>query len=104
MTSIDATHDGSTHHDQERPSYDDINTPVIVLVGVISAIVTLLTIMFVQGMYYNWQNSYLREVTVKPVSIPSNAEIARQKSVLEGGDGVISIEQAMEKFIKKYGK
>ena len=49
--------DSNTTH--EAPSYDDVNTPVIVLVGAISALVTLLTIMFVQGLCYHWQNSFL---------------------------------------------
>ena len=48
------THETTNHDDHghgEGPSYDDINTPVIVLVGAISAIVTLLTIMFVPVSY-----------------------------------------------------
>ncbi len=41
-TTANEVHDGHGHG--EPPSYDDINTPVIVLVGAIAAIVTLITI------------------------------------------------------------
>lgn len=95
------------HHGQapERPSYDDINTPVVVLVGAISAIVTLLTIMFVQGMYYHWQNSFIHTRSSEVSSIPAVQQIEAQKELLAGGDGkTISIDKAMQSVVKKYGK
>ncbi len=104
MTVIDAGHDGHSSHGSEAPSYDDLNTPVIVFAGVISAIVTLLTIMFVQGMYYHWQNSYLKVRSAEVVSLPANDQIAVQKAVLDGGDGVLPIDAAMQTVIKRYGK
>jgi hypothetical protein len=104
MTTADATHDQHTHTGSEVPSYDDINTPVIVLVGIISAIVTLLTIMFVQGMYYHWSNSFLKDKTSEVVSIPASQTVLDQKALLKGGDGVFSIEEAMQAVVSKYGQ
>ena len=105
MTTADTIHDGHANAEHEVPSYDDINTPVIVLVGIISAIVTLLTIMFVQGMYYHWQNSYLKVRSSEVQSVPANQMVLNeQKALLEGGDGVASIEKAMQAVVSKYGK
>ena len=109
MTTTEAIHneltpDSHGHHEHEAPSYDDVNTPVIVLVGAISALITLLIIMFVQGLCYHWQNSYIKTHTTEAVSMPANEQIAQQKSVLAGGDGIVPIDQAMEQVIAKYGK
>ncbi len=104
MTTAESLHNKQDNSSVEPPSYDDVNTPVIVLVGVIRALVTLLTIMFVQGMCYHWQNSYLKEQSSQAVSMPANQQIEKQKAVLAGGDGVIPIDEAMQKVVAKYGK
>ena len=104
MTVIDAGHDGHSSQGSETPSYDDLNTPVIVIVGIISGIVTLLTIMFVQGMYYHWQNSYLKLRSTEAVSTTANDTIAAQRKILQGGDEILPIDQAMQNVLKKYGK
>ncbi len=91
------------HGAHETPSYDDINTPVIVLVGAISALVTLLTIMFVQGLCYHLQNSYLQSKSTDAVSMPANKQIAEQKQILSGGDGIVPIDKAMRSVVAKYG-
>jgi len=96
----EATHD---NHGHEAPSYDDINTPVIVLVGAISAIVTLITIMFVQGLCYHWQNSYLQKRSVEPENMPAVIAVNEQKEMLTGIDGLVSIEDAKKKVIATYG-
>ena len=101
MTDTEHTND---HGHDEVPSYDDINTPVIVLVGAISAIVTLITIMFVQGLCYHWQNSYLTRRSKEVENMPAVVEINKQKEVLEGGDGIVPIEDAMKKVVATYGK
>ena len=103
MTTAESTHEETTESPYEPPSYDDINTPVVVLVGLISALVTLLIIMFVQGMCYHWQNNYLTERTTSAANMPANQQIAKQKAVLEGGDGVVPIETAMQEVITKFG-
>ena len=43
-TTIENTAGEHDSHTRVRPSYDDINVPVILLIGVISAIITLLII------------------------------------------------------------
>ena len=103
MTTAESTQEETTESPYEPPSYDDINTPVVVLVGLISALVTLLIIMFVQGMCYHWQNNYLNERTTSAVNMPANQQIAKQKATLEGGDGVVPIETAMQEVISKFG-
>ena len=100
-TTANDIHDGHGHG--EPPSYDDINTPVIVLVGAISAIVTLITIMFVQGLCYHWQNSYLKMRSAKAENMPAVQEIAKQKEMLAGGEGLTSIDDAMKKVVANYG-
>jgi len=59
--------------------------------------------MFVQGLCYHWQNSYLKERSAKAESMPAVKEIARQKELLAGGDGLVSIDDAMKKVVTAYG-
>jgi len=91
-----------SHAGHQTPSYDDVNTPVIVLVGAISALVTLLTIMFVQGLCYHWQNSYLRMRSAQVENMPAVVQIDTQKSELETAKVPIAV--AMEKVVASYGK
>ena len=110
MTSATAEHD--THdegHDENadagstKPSYDDVNTPVIVLVGLISAVVTLLTIFFVQGLCYHWQNSfYERRADEYEKKLEKGEIMDTQKAQLDSAP--ISIEDAMNKVVEQYGK
>ena len=91
--------DTNTAH--EAPSYDDVNTPVIVLVGAISALVTLLTIMFVQGLCYHWQNSFLIRNAAGVEAMPSAVQIQEQKEDLFKAP--VPINLAMEEIVSKYG-
>ena len=45
---------------RKHPNYDDINTPVVVLIGFISLVVTLLTIWAVEGLYYHWYSDLVQ--------------------------------------------
>ena len=90
--------------DDNRPSYDDVNTPVIILIGAISAIVTLLSVMFVQGLCYHLQNSYERQRAAQVDHRPSREIVEAQKKVLEGGEGITEISEAMTKVVSSYGK
>lgn len=101
-THSDSAHD--SHH--EKPSYDDINTPAIIIVGLISALFTFLIIAFVQGLYYQWNNSYVRERSTDYVNKPVKKIIDAQKQALDGNPeaGTISIEEAMNKVLAEYGK
>ena len=94
--------ESETTHAHETPSYEDLNTPVIVLVGAISAIVTLLTILFVQGLYYHWSNSYTQKRLEQTGVMPAVAEINEQKAALKTCD--VPIEDAMQKVVAAYGK
>ena len=97
----------SAQHDAEhtRPRYDDINTTVVLLVGIVSAIVTLLTIWFVQGIAYQWQNSYIRDRSLGVANTPVQEIINDQKAMLVGSseEGTISIDDAMQKVVAEYG-
>lgn len=84
---------------QDLPSYDDINTPVVVMVGVISAILTLLAMMFVQGLFYHWEGQFSSRPMVHSVlSDPRES----QKEVLTSGP--VSIDQAIEKVVANFQK
>ena len=61
MASTTATSDAHEDHGRTAPSYDDVNTPVVWLVAIISVLATFLTIAFVQGMYYHWESAYLKK-------------------------------------------
>ena len=61
----------SDHNNAEPPSYDDINTSAVVLTGAIAALVTLMTIYFVQGVAYRWQNSVLQPVSYTHLTLPT---------------------------------
>jgi hypothetical protein len=97
-----ANTDDHGHGGHEPPSYDDLNTPAILLVGVISALVTLLTIMFVQGLCYHWQNSYLTKQSVLADEMPVVERIKAQKEQLVKAE--VPIEDAMQKIVATYGK
>ncbi len=99
------THNDHSHQTvTEKPSYDDVNTSAIFLVGIISSIVTILIISVVQGLCYHWQSSVTAEQNKKYSSILVKPIIDGQKKVLEGGDGVLPITEAMNRVVAKYGK
>ncbi len=83
------------------PSYDDVNTPVIFMVAFISAALTFLVIALVQGMSYHWEKAYLKKIEV--IAAPAAEKVADQKKVLEGGEGIVPIKEAMAQVIEKYG-
>ncbi len=89
------TIDGHGHGD--TPSYDDINTPAILLVGAISALVTLLTIMFVQGLCYHWQNSQRERLEKEVEHMPAVVQVQEQKDELVAAK--VSIDDAMKKVV-----
>ena len=81
--------------DQAAPtggSYDDINVPVVLMVGVISVIVTIATIFFVQGLCYQWHNGFIRERSYDYVNEPVRAMVEDQKNLLNGNvEGIKSL-------------
>ena len=91
---------------QSGPSYDDINTPVILMVGAISAILTICTIFFVQGVFYQWKNGYVRERSYDYVNEPVREIVESQKAMLDGDSekGIKPMTETMDEVIKQYGK
>jgi len=100
MTTIETT-SHSPSNERELPSYDDVNAPMVFFVGVVSALLTLIAVMFVQGLYYHWSNEFRHQFN-QPEVTPVEEQIARQKALLEGGDGRLSIEEAMKRVAEKY--
>lgn len=100
-TTNNSSHDS---HGREKPSYDDINTTAVVVVGLISALFTFLIIAFVQGLYFQWNNSYVRERSTEYVNKPVKKLIDNQKNMLNGTEeGTIPIEEAMELVLDEFG-
>jgi hypothetical protein len=96
----------SGHHSPARPSYDDINVGVVILIGVISTAVTLATIWFVEGIYYHWHNGLVRERNFD-VTNPIQADIIHKKKLVLDGDterGITSIESVMPTVIQRFEK
>ncbi len=88
------------------PRYDDINTPVILMAGAISAIITVCTIFFVQGLYYQWSNSYIRERSTDYVNESVLEIVNGQKALLNGNQeqGVKPVSETMNEVISEFGK
>ncbi len=86
-----------------KPHYDDINTPVIVLVGVLSTIVTIATIALVQGLCYQWEKWELNSERKQVVNYPATVEVTKQKAELDGSDKTISIDDAMKQVVAEFG-
>lgn len=84
---------------QDAPSYDDINTPVVVMVGVISAVLTLLAMMFVQGLYYHWEDRFL---ATPAMTSSEKEEIDQQKKALSAG--TITIDEAIGKVVSDFSQ
>ena len=98
------TDDHGTDHAAggERPRYDDINTPVIFLVGFISTIATFLTIAFVQGLYYQWHDYQVRIVETENTPVLKIVEDQKQNLTGQVAD-TVSIDESMKQVIAQYG-
>ena len=83
--------------------YDDIPVSKVLYFGAIAVICTLLSFLFVKGLLNWWTNSFEAQRRAEVVESPANMEIAEQKKVLEGGEGIISIEEASKKVLEQYG-
>jgi hypothetical protein len=73
----DTTGSDSTHVHDAVPRYDDVNVPFIVVLGISSAIITYVSIVFVQGLYYHWNHEQMK---IKEFSRPiAAAEVIKQQ-------------------------
>jgi len=102
-THSDAT-GGSDEKQLESPRYDDINVPVVIMWGFISAIATLTTILFVSGVYHVWSSQWEQARQGQFVNQPAREQVDTQRAILSGGDGVTSIAEAKAKVLEKYKK
>ncbi len=85
-----------------RPSYDDVNSMAIFMTVIISSIVTVVIVAAVQGMAYQFQNSFTAAQNKAYPQLQSVQKIdAQKKSLL---DAPTPIEAAMENVIKQYGR
>lgn len=105
-------HSHSAHaasEQSDRPQYDDVNTGIILMVGLISAIVTFLAIGFVQGLAYRWE-AYFEQQRTQVVNQKVKAEVEAQRAILSstnGADGQpvsgrVSIEDAKKAVLEKF--
>ena len=99
-------HSDHGHGGHEKPRYDDINVPAVVMVGFISAVLSLVTIFFVQGLCYQWHNSYIRDRSTDYVNKPVKEVIDGQRAMLAGDTekGIISVDETMKKVVEEFGK
>ncbi len=99
--------DASINSDEtprEAPRYDDVNVPVVVMWGFISALVTLITILFVSGVYNVWSQSVIDAKEGKFVNQPAREQVEAQRAILSGGEGVKPIAEAKQLVLEKYKK
>lgn len=89
-----------------KPAYDDINVPVVILIGVISTVITLVTIWFVEGIYHRWHNSFVRSVNYEVANFAQTEIVNQQKRLLEGDadKGVASLESVIPGIVQRYNK
>ncbi len=112
MTTTTADHEyenrseAAAHSDggRQRPSYDDVNVPVVFLVGVISMILTFVTIWFVEGIYYQWKNGLVEQVNYEVSNTLQQQTLDRQKSLLDGDadKGITSLESVLDDVVGRY--
>lgn len=100
----------SDHNEHPKPRYDDVNMPVVVLLGILSAILTFVIIVFVQGLYYSWENSLIQKDWASRVPTPQEKIIADQKEIRDGyfsaadGKVYIPVNAAMAKIVENGGE
>lgn len=91
--------------ERQKPSYDDINTPAIVMVAMISAVITYAIVVLVQGMTYHMEFNMIKERSYGQQHLASVKAIDEQKANLQANDkGRISIEEAMQDTLKQLAK
>lgn len=94
--------DQADHHG-EKPSYDDVNVPVVVMVAFLSVIFTVVVIAVVQGIYNQWSASFINERQYSVNDTRRDELIESQREKLQAGDnGRTSIEEAMQNTLKEY--
>ncbi len=101
-----AAHSAGGHHAMaDRPRYDDINVPVVVMVGIVSAILTYWIVVLVQGVTYQMTSNYVRQRSYDVPYVKSVDALERQKTNLTANvPGRVSIDEAMQETLKQFSK
>ena len=91
-------------HGNVRPRYDDINTPVVVLVGVISTVLTVLIIAFVQGLCLQWQNNLvdLNSRSVANQGVEDVLDAQKKKLLGEPTSKILGVAEVVPDVLEKY--
>jgi hypothetical protein len=91
-------------HGGDKPRYDDINTSLVVMVGIISAIVTYLSVVVVQAMTYQMEMNAIRQRSHDVQYVRSVQAIEAQRDQLAANPEIkrISIEQAMRETVDQF--
>ena len=108
----------------EKAWYDDLDMTTVVVAGFVSTIATVVIIAVVQGLFYQWQNDAIRNVSKENYISPAQEIVDWQKESLDEGvllgqltdrvDGemyypnadkrvLISLDQAKAKVIQEMG-
>ncbi len=91
------------HGHGRKARYDDISVSGIVFFGLISIIITLISIFFVKGLLSWWTRHFEAKRAGEIIESPASIQIENQIKLLDGGEGTISIEEAGKKVLEKYG-
>lgn len=89
---------------RQRPSYDDVNMPVVIMVGIISMVLTFVTIWFVEGVYYQWSNNLITERQYKANSIQTQTINDQKQALMEGDEskGIVGFDSVKGDVIARY--
>lgn len=97
------SHDNPSHSESHgRPRYDDVNVPVVVLIGGISAVVTFLTIAFVQGLFYHWQATF--EDNSPNLSVIEAIDAQKEQLAANKETGRLSIDETMKMIADEFAQ
>lgn len=97
-------HSPAVIHDGQ-PHYEDINTPVIFMLTLITAVVTYAMIAAAQGLYYQLKNAQLERNNGASVTM-SAKYIAVEKSLIEAGSEerkITPIAESMASIVASLG-
>lgn len=103
---MNEAHSHGDHHLADKPSYDDIKTPVVIFVGIVSAILTYLIVVVVQGLTYQMQMDLVRKRSYDVEHLKSVRAIDDQKRLLLADESKerLSIEQAMDQTLAHFSQ
>ncbi len=107
MTTADSHHsDTATGAASHRPFYDDVDNTTILMVGICSAIITVIIVAVAQGLAYRWEHSMFGDRLQSSTYEAINQAIEAQKSNIEiaDGEGRMTISEAMAKVVQEYGR